>query len=725
MTPAFLCLALAMPAAPKEKAVPGFHVEKTSETITVGNPLVSLTFSKRARGIFLTSLRSPARKVEFAAPPDEQEDAVWRLDFRSASGETASISSADGLVEFSTERPDQRTLELRLDWDDLTVESAGDTDVSVRIVWSADSPITHWSLSVSTEAEKMGLWKCAFPCLPNLSGEGVKLAVPFGWGLEYQEVLAAGERRGVYPGLANCMQFLCAGTAAGAIYLGAHDPQATYKEFASVPDEKRATLRCEIVDYPAGMGRPARSYRLPYQAAVGIVADWYDACRVYRAWSASAPYGKAGSIRERPIPRWLKDTDIWLLMSEVPDNAAERAKRFADFFGVPTAIHWYSWHQIPFDTKYPDYFPAREGFAKAVRSVQDLGIRVMPYINGRLWDPATDSWNDENAEASCAKNENLEPYTEVYGSGVKLAVMCPTTALWQRKITELVDRLIHQVGVDAVYIDQITAAAAVLCFDPNHPHAPGGGDLWARGYRELLGQVRKQLGAQNMITSEESTDTWNDQFDALLLVNTPQSDVPTIPMYPAVWSGRMITFGFQYGCAEDLDRSLPFRSKMARAFIYGAQLGWIDDTVLQDKYRLEAEYLQALARCRSRAHKFLSEGEMLAPPQLQGVKEVTVEGMPPWGPRTPYHLVIPAVLSSAWRAADGSIGIALTNLSDQNQSAKMDIPLASLGLYANAKYNLTRIGPEGAKPAGKFAGPRFRLTQPMPPRSALILEISP
>jgi len=359
-----------------------------------------------------------------------------------------------------------------------------------------------------------------------------------------------------------------------------------------------------------------------------------------------------------------------------------------------------------------------------VRSVHDYGIRVMPYINGRLWDPATDSWSDENAEASCAKNVNLEPYIEVYGSGVKLAVMCPTTPLWQEKIAGLVDRLIHEVGVDGVYIDQITAAAAVLCFDPNHPHQAGGGDLWAHGYRQLLAKARKNLGAQNMITSEESTDTWNDQFDALLLVNTPQSDVPTIPMYSAAWSGRMITFGFQYGCAEDLDRSLPFRSKQARAFIYGAQLGWIDDALLQDKYRLDAEYLRAVAQCRSRAHKFLSEGEMLAPPRIQGVKEVTVEGMPPWGPRTPYRLVIPAVLSSAWRAGDGSVGIALTNFTDENQSAQLDIPLVSLGLYANAKYSVTRIGPEGAKPAGKFAGPRFRLTQAMPPRSALVLEIS-
>ena len=724
MTAALLCLALAAPVAGKEKAVPAFHVKKTSETITVGNSLISLTFSKAARGLFLTSLKNVARKVEFLAP-SESDDAIWRLGFRGGAGQAASISSAEGSVEFSSRRVGERGLELSLVWTDLTVESPGDTEVTVRILLTLDSPISLWDLTLSTEAQQMALWRCAFPCLPNLAGKGMKLAVPFGWGLEYQDALAAGERRGVYPGLANCMQFMCATTQGASVYLGAHDPDANYKEFAAIPDKQRAAIRCEVVNFPAGMGVPAKSYQLPYQAAVGVVTGWYDACRVYRAWSLSAPYGKAARIAERPMPRWLKNTDLWLLMSGVPADAADRARRFADFFGVTTAIHWYSWHEIPFDTKYPEYFPTRPGFADAVRAVQALGIRVMPYINGRLWDPATDSWTQENAEAWCAKNENLEPYIEVYGSKVNLAVMCPTAPLWQQKITDLVDRLIHEVGVDGVYIDQITAAAARLCFDPNHPHPPGGGDLWARGYRQMLDQVRKRLGLQNMITSEESTDTWNDQFDALLLVNTPQSDVPTIPMYPAVWSGRMITFGFQYGAAQDMDRSLPFRSKQARAFIYGAQLGWIDDAIMQDQYRREAEYLRDLAQCRSRAHKFLSEGEMLAPLDIGEIPKVTVEGFSIWDAKKPYHLEIPAVLTSAWRAADGSVAIALTNFTDEDRSVRLDIPLASLGLYPNAKYNIVRIRPDGIRPAGDFAGPRLRLTQPMPARSALILEISP
>src|SRR4030042_1481548 len=69
-----------------------------------------------------------------------------------------------------------------------------------------------------------------------------------------------------------------------------------------------------------------------------------------------------------------------------------------------------------------------------------------------------------------------------------------------------------------------------------------------------------------------------------------------------------ITLGFQYFPGADLDRGLPFRAKMARAFAWGAQLGWIGAQILDPKYAHEAEYLRNLAQCRHRAHEFLEYG---------------------------------------------------------------------------------------------------------------------
>ena len=52
-----------------------------------------------------------------------------------------------------------------------------------------------------------------------------------------------------------------------------------------------------------------------------------------------------------------------------------------------------------FDTHYPEYFPVREAFASSLRAMQALGVRVAPYINGRIFDKATASWAADHAAA--------------------------------------------------------------------------------------------------------------------------------------------------------------------------------------------------------------------------------------------------------------------------------------------------------------------------------------
>jgi hypothetical protein len=464
----------------------------------------------------------------------------------------------------------------------------------------------------------------------------------------------------------GAMPWLAAYGERAGVYLGAHDPAAGHKQLVFTPDPAAGTLSLEIVTFPARTGEPRKAYRLPYPAAVEVLSGrWFEAAACYRRWVRSAPYSRP----TRP-PRWLEKTDLWCLASGGPETAAS-VRKFAEYFGVPTAVHWYNWHEIPFDTAYPEYFPTKPGFAAAVHDLQRDGLHVMPYINGRLWDPATKSWRDHHARAAAAKNEKGKPYIEVYGSKVPLAVMCPTTSLWQRTVRRLVDRIVTEVGVDGVYIDQISAAPAVLCFDPGHPHPPGGGDIWTRGYRTLLRRIRAGLPAGKMLTTEECADPWMDLLDAFLVVNTPADLGELVPLFPAVYAPHTILFGFQYIVADDLDRSLPFRAKMARNFVWGGQLGWVGPHLLEPKYRREAEYLRALARCRAGAHRYFVRGEMLPPPRLEPDRRVTVEGIGAWG--GPYSQQLHPVQAAAWRGRDNSVGLALTNFTDRTQRVTVSL----------------------------------------------------
>ena len=736
-------------------------VEKSENQVRAGNGLVTLSLARLGKAVVLRSLARGPRAAELLAEPKES-DPLWELEFRDAQGEHVSVSSADAPAAVLDARAGDAA-EIVLRWPGVPI---GGSHVSVEAMIRVErgDPVTRWRLDVANPEQKLSLFRVSFPIIANAQAlPRASLAFPTGWGLLFDDALRAGEVRGTYPSMTPAMQFMAVWRKEGGVYLAAHDPAATHKELACEPDAEAGRLRLSTDTYMTKVDHPAPRYALPYEAAVGAFAgDWYDAARLHRAWAIEhAPWMSQGELRtRRSTPQWLKDIDIWCLGGGTPAEAVEPTKRFAAYFGVPTALHWYNWHQIPFDDHYPEYFPTKEGFAKGVADLQTAGIKVMPYINGRLWDPRTASWASENAEAACAKDEHMKRYEETYGSGVPLVVMCPYTEKWQAKVTSLVDRLVHECGVDGVYVDQISAAGAKLCFDPSHGHDIGGGGFWAAGYRRMLERARKTLPKDRMLTTEESADPWIDLLDAFLLVNTPPNRGEVIPLFPAVYGGRTITFGFQYFTGDDLDRSLPFRAKMARAFAWGAQLGWIGAQIFDPKYAHEAEYLRNLAQCRHRAHEFLAYGEMIEPPAVRGVRRIAISGSGTFG--GDYHFTLPSVLCSAWRSDNGDVGIALTNMTDEEQTARVNLsrflvygntqnrctriertssgrvlwhqrPSANaehsmggrgLGLKRDGRYRLARITAGGEEAAGEIAGPRLTHEEVLPPRSAVVVRVA-
>ena len=107
--------------------------------------------------------------------------------------------------------------------------------------------------------------------------------------------------------------------------------------------------------------------------------------------------------------------------------------------------------------------------------MQARGLKVMPYINGRLWDTHDRGDYDFQftavAKPAAAKGRTGEVITERYesknskGEPVELAVMCPSTAIWQEKQMEINDWILNTLDADAVYVDQIAAAPPVTCMD--------------------------------------------------------------------------------------------------------------------------------------------------------------------------------------------------------------------------------------------------------------------
>ena len=193
---------------------------------------------------------------------------------------------------------------------------------------------------------------------------------------------------------------------------------------------------------------------------------------------------------------------------------------------VPVGVHWYGWHQNPFDNDYPHYFPAKDGFGEAVRGLAGQRRYVMPYINGRLWDTRDKGTEDfEFSALPCPpppKTKTGKPYIETYGSKeadgspVRLAVMCPATKSGRQTVRQTVLRLMNEYGVDGVYIDQVAAARRCCVWIARHGHPTGGGHWWTDSYNAMLAAIRQEKPADRMLTTECNGEPILKSFDGYL-----------------------------------------------------------------------------------------------------------------------------------------------------------------------------------------------------------------
>ncbi len=511
------------------------------------------------------------------------------------------------------------------------------------------------------------LWQVEFPCLDGLQASGDfandRLFYPDCWGVEYRgSAMPRLQRR--YPrGWETTMQLLGYTAGAETLYLGVHDPALRTKDFIFVPPAPGAADsapgRFAVVTFPEGMTAPGNSFATDYDTVAGVLAgDWFDAAGVYAAWARSQAWAAAPPATDAPAARSRREVHAWQVL-QVTDKPmavwAELMERLASRLGVRFGIHFYNWHQIPFDISYPDYFPARAGFKQMVARLNRAGIVTMPYINGRLWDINAPSWTARHAEPSAAKGsaQRLAPralftYLEEYGSGQKLAPMCPTTPFWRDTVTELCRRIVQELGCGGVYIDQIAAEKAELCFDAAHGHPLGGGGFWLAGYREMLRQIRGAVGPEPYLTTECNWEGCAADYDALLSWHRFSDEL--IPMFPAVYAGQARLFGCQFG-AKDLAENggEGFARRMAMLFVWGGQLGWGDLTpLLEPRHAALCRYFGQLCRQRAEHAETFAAGRLLRPPL------VTVEPV-----ASPRHRAVAAsgtssVYASLWADAAGT-----------------------------------------------------------------------
>ncbi len=580
-------------------------VSRTGDDYTLSNRYVEAVFG--AGKVFgIKKLVLNGRSVA----PEGQNDRPWALVYKGPQGENPELLPEHAVYEGVGVRDDAGAKTLVFTWQ-LTLDySPVKYPVRMYVTLPDGGELLQWNLEADLPAGWL-VTDVKFPRIVIDRPAAGKVITTEGWGVEKPLDIATFEAR--YPSHASAMQFVLVHNGDGALYYGTEDRRGCGKTYSVQCTHKTVVFNDAI---PASAGWIENgTFRLPWTSVVGFAPEgWEDAVvRWYRPFTFTTEWGSK-PLSARNIPQWCYNADAWVRAKYVGDDTFDAVKSAAEYFGDGLGVHWYFWHNHPYDTHYPDYLPAKEGFAGMVRAVQQSGARVTPYINGRLWDPAADSYKrDRGYDASCRKPDG-SLYTEIYPTSKVLnTVTCPSTAIWHRKIIGLVDSLQTGLGVDGVYIDQISAAAPEPCWNERHDHPVGGGSFWYDGYRRLIGEIRaNHLQEGKILTSEENAECYIDLFDMLLVVNTPHEENACVikPVFPMVYSDRAVTSAFTYTPATADKMGLgDFRYELAKALLWGSQIGWVDPRpLMSERAAKEARFMKTLMDFRRGVHDVVYGG---------------------------------------------------------------------------------------------------------------------
>ncbi len=664
-----------------------------SQAVVLENDALRFTFAEAEGGYALTGvvnrLGATARFVD-AGP----SNGLWRLELtcREADGSYrhAFVDNRSPAASRSVETRGGTTHFLFRGVD--VAEEKGVLDVTARVALKPGDGDSEWTLDVRNRSRRYALYQTFYPCLNRVMPLGKGDAfVPHSllggtwrrrFGADstytriYEDIVAP--IPGWRPPVASFHLGDC------GLYVAAHDPTQRYKNMRITKD---ASCAFETVVEDAGIvGKAAEGPRYPVTIAA-VSGDWWATARRYRRWARRQEWAAKGPIAGRKdYPKALADADLLFRFNEnKPAGMSNTVERLArQFRGLNLVVHWYCWSQQPYCVNFPEFFPAREGVRGVVRYAQSLGIRMIPYVDPRLWDIDLASW--VYARKDACRSMAGELTTEVYYPNHKLAVMCPAADAWgevaMKMTTDAVmteKENINGCGFDGVYHDQVACSRQIPCWAEGHPHAKGGGDWWFRGTRRAFARIHDWCASRGAILLSEGTgDMCLDQFDGFLKASGVRQD--EVPFYPAVYGGSAIYYGNYQSLQDSIEC---FRAYQMRDFTSGVMLGWLDRwNVTSDEFARQRDCLARCARTRREAAEFMVYGTLEDEIRLVGGPQpsdrFTMHSI--W--RTyDYHYELPTVTGTVWRNAAGdATGVIVANAASKVQTVRFRLPAKGLAV---------------------------------------------
>ncbi|MBQ4518451.1 MAG: hypothetical protein II997_07700 [Clostridia bacterium] len=508
----------------------------------------------------------------------------------------------------------------------------------------------EWDVMVVNDSSEYSLLWCTYPRLYWECDKSHDLFRPESGGSVAREFSKTDMHfNGSYPGgfygtMAYMALYRTDEQKENGIYFGVHDASGGKKELQA-DSSQRGSVRLSCRCYAEDWGKAKNTNHLPGKMIwQNFAGDWFDATEIYREFVQQECFWTKRSIEDKQTPLWMQDVPFWVMdwvpqdsedgepiptnlrtdSDEVkPEEWYENVICLQETFGVPIGYHVYNWHKIPFNNDYPHFLPAKDSFMKGLEELKKHDIRIMPYINALLWDTKDRGNSDFEFEsigrAGSVKTESGDPIIlrfesrESDGKLVELTAMCPSYQKWRDKLVKLTTDMFEELGVDAIYLDQIAARIPHLCMDETHGHPLGGGSWWTREYNELLAELNSHRPEGKAFTSESNAEVFASQLDGFLSWAWVRCD-NEVPAFMRIYSDVIKVLGRNTnGYMKHSD--MHWKYHLAQSLLCGQQMGWVNADLINMPERLE--FTKKLVQFRYAYREFFRHITVLRPPVVQ------------------------------------------------------------------------------------------------------------
>jgi len=475
--------------------------------------------------------------------------------------------TADCGMEFSYTCSD----ELTFSWHGCGVK------VSLKLFTVAD----ELKSSISVSSENIGISRVYYPIYKDVKRlPGDVLMLPWQNGLTIKNPLTnllapdkhirfwmgrgEGKYENDYPAQYSYQLFLYYSECGEGYYMSCDDRDAYIKTIGMYKSENEDCIDFGFINYPEDMGITG-SYSTPYNYVFRFISGgWREGARIYRDWARAQKW--YAPLDKRDISKSVFDIDFvrinheHYILGTDDKEYYETAKMQSERLGAKTLMHWYGWNKAP---KHGDWYPEMadwssaewyNGLLKRNRELDGIGVKKIPYVNVHLWDKNLKSFGDERAEQYLIMPESMKITDEPWRPDGSLYPACHATARVKGKARWLFSHLVENDGFDGIYIDQVASFNATLCFNKEHGHPIGGGRWWTDEYHNMIGEFRKEMPKDKILTTESCCECYHDLFDMFLILDTCSQgggfsgvcgpeNVESIPLFKMIYGDSAIAYG--------------------------------------------------------------------------------------------------------------------------------------------------------------------------------------